>query len=243
MNKASISSINDANKRIAKNTLYMYLRMFVNMAVLLYTSRLIIEYLGVSDFGIYNVVGGVVVVFSFISTAMTSSTSRFMSYSLGKKDCNEVDKVFSTTVFLHICLSILVIILSETVGLWYVNNVLVFPAERMEIVQYVFQFSILNTVFMIMAIPYSSLIMSNERMNVYAYISLFDVFMKLFLTIYLAYSSYDKLFIYALGLMLLGMVVMFLNIFYVRIKKLISSWSIKPEKEYIKKLLSYSGWS
>lgn len=231
------------NKRIARNTFYMYLRMFVNMAVLLYTSRLIIEYLGVSDFGIYNVVGGVVVVFSFISTSMTSSTSRFLSFSLGKKDYQEVDKVFSTTIFLHICLSILVIVLSETIGLWYVNNYLVFPHERISIVHFVFQFSVFNTVFMIMTIPYSSLIMSNERMNVYAFISLFDVFMKLFLTLYLGFTSYDRLLVYACGLMFLGIIVMFLNIVYVRHKKLISIWSIKPDRSIVKQLLSYSGWS
>ena len=231
------------NKRIAKNTLFMYLRMLVNMIVLLYTSRLILQNLGVSDFGIYNVVGGVVVIFSFVNTAMTSSTSRFLSYALGQKDSILLNKIFASTLFIHTILSLLVFFLCETAGLWYVKNVLVLPHIRIDVVPWVLHYSLFTTLFMIITVPFSSLVMSHERMDVYAYISLFDVFAKLGLAIYIKYVSFDKLIAYSFGLMLISLIVLCVYVFYVKNKRLVNKISIIPEKKITQRLLSFSSWA
>ena len=167
------------DRRIAKNTLFMYLRMGITMVISLYTSRLVLQNLGVSDFGIYNVIGGLVILFSFVINALGASTLRFVSSALAQKNEKEITETFATIVTLYSIFSLVVVFLSETIGLWYVNNYLRFPAERMDIVRYVFQFSMFNTVFIILSSPFSSFLVSLEKMNVYAYLSIIDVIGKL----------------------------------------------------------------
>lgn len=231
------------NSKIAKNTLFMYMRMGVSMIISLYTSRLILQYLGISDFGIYNVVGGIVVIFSFVNSAMTTSTSRFISYAIGKQDTAGVTEIFATTLFLHGLLSAIVVILSETVGLWYVNYIMKLPAERMDIVQYVFQCSVLNTVFIILTVPFSSLIVSLERMNVYAYISIVDVVMKLSIVILLSILPFDKLLVYAVLQGLLGWCILLFYAIYCKRHKLVQSYAVRPNYNKAREIVIYSGWT
>lgn len=151
------------NKRLVKNSLMLYLRMFVNMAVSLFTSRLILNALGESDFGIYNVVGGIVVMFTFINGSMTSSTSRYLTISLAKDSFVKLKNTFNFAVTIHFILALIIFALAETVGLWFFYNKLIIPEERMQIAFVLYQLSIATTMLSIMSVPYNSSIISHER--------------------------------------------------------------------------------
>jgi len=142
-----MTDITSNNKRIAKNTLFLYLRMLIVMPVSIYTSRVVLNTLGVGDYGIYNVVGGIVMTLGVLNGALSSSTSRFLTYELGKKDMDTLKKTFSSSLNLHIITALIVVLLAETIGLWFFYNKLVIPAERIDAAFWVYQFSILTTVF------------------------------------------------------------------------------------------------
>ena len=143
-----------SNKRIAKNTILLYVRMFFVMCIQLYTSRVVLQALGVEDYGIYNVVGGIVTMFAFLNAALNSSTQRYITYYLGKGNKEELQEVFSNCMFIHAMLALLIIVLSETVGLWFLYNKMVIPEERMVAAFWVFQMSIITTVILIFSTPY-----------------------------------------------------------------------------------------
>lgn len=199
------------NKRIAKNTLLLYFRMLFMMAVSLYTSRVVLNALGVEDFGIYNVVGGVVAMFGFISGSMASSTQRFITFALGKCNEYELSKVFSSSIITHGIISLIVIAFSETIGLWLLYNKMTIPVERMDSALWVFQFSVLSTVIMIMSVPYNATIIAHEKMDVFAYISVLEVVLKLLIVYLLVVFNSDKLKLYAL---LLFVVQIFIRLIY-----------------------------
>jgi len=186
------------NKRIAKNTLLLYFRMLFMMAVSLYTSRLVLNTLGVEDYGIYNVVGGIVAMFGFINGSMSSSTQRFITFALGKGEEKELSKVFSTSVVIHGIISLAIIILAETIGLWLFYNKMTIPVDRMDAALWVFQFAVGATVVMIMSVPYNAVIIAHEKMGAFAYISIFEVVSKLAIVYILVMFSYDKLKLYAI---------------------------------------------
>ena len=167
------------NKRIAKNTLMLYFRMLFTMAVSLYTSRIVLNTLGVSDFGIYNIVGGVVILFAFLNQAMSNATQRFLNFEIGKKDFEQLKKVFSASITIHVSIAIIVLVLSETIGLWFVNTQLNLPAERMDAVNWVYQFTILTFIINIIRVPYNAIIIAHEQMSFYAYVSIIEVLLKL----------------------------------------------------------------
>ena len=149
------------------------------MGVSLFTSRIVLNTLGVVDFGIYNVVGGVVMMFSFLNSSMSSATQRFFSFELGKKDYEQLKKVFCMSVNIHAIIAVVILILAETIGLWFLNAKLVIPPERMVAANWVYQFSILAFMLTIMGVPYNAMIIAHERMNVYAYVSIIEVVLKL----------------------------------------------------------------
>jgi len=186
------------NKRIAKNTLFLYFRSFLTFAVGLYTSREVLAQLGVSDFGIYNVVGGIIVLFSFIQNAMSSATSRFFTFDLGKGDFEQLKKTFNLSVVIHIFTAFLIFILGETVGLWFLNTQLVIPAERMDVAKFVYQFSIFAACIGILQIPYTVAVNAHERMKVYAYIGIADSVLFLMIAISLGFAPIDKLKFYSI---------------------------------------------
>ena len=193
-----MSTTSENNKRIAKNTLFLYFRMLLTMAVTLYTSRVILQTLGVEDYGIYNVVGGVIAMLSFLNSSLSGASSRFITYELGKGNSGKMKEMFSTILCIHFILAILILILGESVGLWFVYNKLVIPAERMTAALWVYHCSILTAIVSIISVPYNSLIIAHEKMNAFAYISIVEVTLKLVIVWMLALFPFDKLIIYAI---------------------------------------------
>ena len=159
-----------SNKRIAKNTMLLYIRMMFTMVVQLYTSRIVLNTLGVVDYGIYNVVGGMVAMFNFLNMAMTTSTQRYITFELGKGDNERLKQVFVTSVNIHVIISIAIIILTETIGLWFMAEKMVIPEERYDAALWVFHLSVITMVISIMSMPYNSVIIAHEKMSAFAYI-------------------------------------------------------------------------
>lgn len=183
----------EANKRVVKNTIFLYIRTFVSMLISLYTSRKILEALGVSDFGIYNVVGGVITMLTFLNGSMSVATQRFLTVELGKKERGNYNRIFNMTVLIHIGLAALVLIAAETAGLWFVNTYLNIPVERMTAANWVYQASVFSTILGILQTPYHASIVSHEHMHIYAYVGLGESFGKLFLVFLLIVYPYDRL--------------------------------------------------
>ncbi len=231
------------NKRIAKNTLLLYIRMFVMLAVGLYTSRVVLHVLGASDYGIYNIIGGVVVLFSFINNALISATQRFLNFNLGKKDITAVHHVFCMSMNAYFILSLLFIVLAETIGLWFVNTQLNIPEDRHNAALWVYQFSVLTFIVNLLRIPYNATIIAYERMDFYAYVSLIEVILKLAVVYLLFVTSYDKLILYAL---LYTIIPIMMNIVYkIYCNKHFSVTKYQPlwNKEIFRSLFGFSGWS
>ena len=194
---SEMQEISSNNKRIAKDTLLLYLRMLVTMSVRIYTSRVVLNILGVEDFGIYNVVGGIVAMFGFINGSMTSATQRYLTFELGQNNRAQLTKVFSTSLSIHGIISFLIIVLAESVGLWFLWNKMQIPADRMNAAFWVFQCSVAASVIMIMSVPYNAAIIAHERMSAFAYISIIEVSLKLLIVCFLRYFHTDKLILYA----------------------------------------------
>lgn len=192
-----MSEATENNARIAKNTLMLYFRMFIIMAVGLYTSRVILNTLGVEDYGIYNVVGSIVAMFTFVNSAMSSATSRFLTFALGEGNFTKLRKTFSVSITVHLLIALLVILLAETIGLWFFSCKLNIPAARQDAAMWVFQLSILSTVVSIMSVPFNSSIIAHEKMSAFAYISISDAVLKLLIVYLLSIVSFDKLKVYA----------------------------------------------
>lgn len=231
------------NKRIAKNTLLLYFRMFITMCVGLYTSRIVLNVLGVSDYGVYNVVGGVITIASFLNSAMVAATQRFISYELGKGDLKRLNAVFCTSINIHMAIAIIAVLIGETVGLWFVNNQLNLPESRMIAVNYVYQCSILTFVFTVISVPYNSCIVAHEKMNIYAYISIFEVVMKLVIVYALLVSPIDKLIMYAILLSLVSVVVRCVYSFYCKRYFTECRYHFIIDKDLSNKMFSFAGWS
>jgi O-antigen/teichoic acid export membrane protein len=187
-------------KRIAKNTMMLYVQMFFSMIVSLYTSRVLLNALGVSDFGLYNVVGGLVAMFALISSTLSSSVSRFITYELGKGDEQNIRRIFSTSLLIHIALAIVVILAMESVGVWFLNAKMVIPAERLTAANWVFQGSMISFAFGVLGVPYNACIIAHEKMGAFAYISIIQVVFNLANVIFIAYAPwhFDRLICYAL---------------------------------------------
>ena len=172
------------NKKIAKNTIALYLRMFVLMLISLYTSRITLEYLGVEDYGIYNLVAGLITVMSFVNNAMALSVNRFLNFSLGKDDIKDTQKIFAMSLNIHILIAIIVILLGETIGLWFVNNKLVIPNDRLFAANIAYQTSIVIFILNIIKVPYNASIIAHENMSMFAYLGILEGISKL-LIVYL----------------------------------------------------------
>lgn len=230
------------NKRLAKNTLSMYVRMLFLMLISFYTSRVVLKALGAEDFGTYNVVGGVVVMFTFINAAMTTGTQRHLSFELGIPNGN-VRRIFSACFNIHLWLALFIILLSETIGLWFLNAKLNFPDGRMTAVNWVYQLSILSCVLNIVRVPYNAAIIAYEKMSFYAYIGIIEGILKLAIVFMLAYSPCDKLVYYAFLMMLVIAVVTFVYYAYCRKNFSEIRYSKVSDKALYKQLLNFSGWT
>ena len=231
------------NQRIAKNTILLYARMLLILAVSLYTSRVVLNTLGVEDYGIYNVVGGIVAMFSFMEGALITTTQRYITFELGKGNMDHLRVVFSTSIFIHAILAILVIILSESVGLWFFYNKMVIPEERMGAAMWVFQLSIVTMVIQIMSAPYNSLIIAHEKMGVFAVISIIGAFLKLAIVYLLLIGETDKLVLYAILMLLAQVIIRMLYTQYCKKHFEESGLTRQLDKSLIKEMGKFAGWN
>ena len=187
-----------SNKTIAKNTIMLYLRMMVNMAISLYTSRVVLQTLGIVDFGVYGVVGGVVSMFMFFNNSLAGATSRFLTYELGYGDLNKLKETFSSALILHIGIALLIFLLSETIGVWFLENKLVIPVGSLDAARWVLQFSILAMMINVMQVPFNASIISHERMDYFAYVEILNSVLRLLIVYLLVIGDFDKLKLYAI---------------------------------------------
>lgn len=233
-----------ANKRrIAKNTLFLYFRMILIMGVTLFTSRVILDKLGVEDYGLFQVVGGVIGMLSFLNGTLSIGTSRFLTFELGTGNSDKLKRTFSTAFYTHVILAVTIIILMETVGLWFMYNKLVIPEGRYNACFWVFQISLFTTFMSITQVPYTATIMAHERMGVYAYISIFEALAKLGICYLLYVIDVDKLVLYAILIAVVQfLVVLFYRIYAIRHFEEAHVHLIF-DKEVLRSLLGFSGWN
>lgn len=235
------TSIN--NSRIAKNTIFLYFRMILLMAVSLYTSRVVLSTLGIDDYGIYNVVGGFIGMLAFLNGAMGGCTQRFITIALGKGNEDDLKKVFSTCVITHGMIALFVFVLAETIGLWFVLEKLVIPEGRMTAAMVVYQCSIVSSMVMIMSFPYNADIIAHEKMSAFAYISIFEAFANLGIVFVLSIGKIDKLILYAILLMIVKVLVISIYRIYCKRHFAESAFRWFFEKHLLKEMLSFTGWN
>jgi len=236
-------SSDSSNKTIVKNTAFLYFRMLFTMIVSLYTSRVVLQYLGVEDFGIYQSVGGFVALIAFVNGALATGTSRILTFELGKENKERLKDTFSTVLLVHVILALLVIILAETIGLWFLKNKLIIPEERTFSSIIVFHVSVLTLLFSIIQIPYSASIISHEKMSVYAYMSIIEVTLKLAIVYLLSIGNFDKLIFYSILLCVVQIVLSLTYSFYCIHKFSETHLHFSFDKDILRDVLSYSGWS
>lgn len=191
------NSSSSNNNLIVKNTAFLYFRMLFSMGITLYTSRLILTILGIDDFGIYNVIGGMVSMFLFLNTAMSSATSRFLTFEIGKGENSEISKVFSVSLTTHLIIIAIIFVLCESIGVWFLNSKMIIPEDRVYAANIVLQTSIAASLINIIQVPYRAIVVSYEKMDMYAYIEIFNVVSKLLIAIALIYTTCDKLITYS----------------------------------------------
>lgn len=236
-------SASESNRRIAKNTLLLYFRMIGVSLVSLFTTRLVLQYLGVEDFGIFNVVGGIVGFLGLFNGSMTSATQRFLSFELGGGDVRSYSRVFSMLLTIFIALSLILLIVAVFIGPWLIRDYLVIPAEKRDVAILVYYFSVLTFFISLIAVPYTSSIIAHERMGIYAVASFIEVILKLFLVYLLYVSPYDSLLTYGFLSMCVALLVTLLYCFYC-IKRIEgSNYQFFWEKALLRKLLGYIGWN
>ena len=238
-----MTDIAQNNRRIARNTILLYVRMFFIMAVTLFTSRVVLNTLGVVDFGIYNVVGGVVAMMGILNGAMAVSTQRYLTFELGRGDIVRVKQVFSVCLTIFFLLSVFVIILAETVGLWFLHNKMIIPPERMTAANLVYQYSILACVLSLVVNPFNATIIAHERMNVYAYVSILEVSLKLAVVYLLLVIPADRLSAYGLLILISQAIIAFIYVIYCWHHFTETHYRFYWERPMFVELVSYSGWN
>lgn len=229
--------------RLAKNTMLLYIRMFVSMVISLYTSRVILDALGVEDYGTYNVVGGLVGMFGIITATLNTAVNRFLTFELGKGDISRLKRVFSTSLTIQVVLSIIILLLTETIGVWYVNNVMVVPADRLIAANFCFQFSVITCVIGLVIVPFNSVIIAHEHMSVYAYMGIFTSFFALFIALLIPYSPIDKLVFYGAMLLFSSILTFIVYVFYCRHHFEETSLSLTYDKEFLRTMFGFAGWN
>ena len=232
-------------KRIAKNTLMLYVRMLFGMLVSLYTSRVVLQALGVEDYGIYNVVGGVVAMFSLLSGSLSAAVSRFLTFELGRNDLVRLRKVFSSALCVHALLALFVLVLSETLGLWFLNYQMNIPADRMIAANWVFQFSLFSFLLGLFSVPYNASIISHERMGIFAFVGIGDTLLQLGIVLFIAFGGIcsDKLIVYASLLVVKGMLFQLFYFYYCRKSFKECRFKLSLDKPLLKEMTGFAGWN
>ncbi len=238
-----MSQTSQNNKRIAKNTLLLYVRMLFMMAVNLYTSRVVLNALGVEDFGIYNVVGGVVAMFSVISGSLSAAISRFITYELGKGNNDRLNKIFSASVTIQLLLSLIIVILVESIGVWFLNVKMSIPTDRMLAANWVLQFSIATFVINLVSVPYNAAIIAHERMSAFAYISILEALGKLAIAFLIVVSPMDRVIFYALLMCSVAVIVRAVYGYYCKRHFAECTYHFHWDREILKKMFGFAGWN
>lgn len=237
-----MNDVSSNNKRIAKNTIFLYARMVVIMFVSFYTSRVVLQALGVVDYGIYTVVGGLVTTFNVVVGSLADSTQRFITFELGKKDEGNVGRIFSMCVILHLLLALVAFIIMEPIGLWFLENKIQMPTERLGAAHWVLQFSLLLMAIMIMLIPFNALVIAHERMSFFSWVSILDALLRLFVAFSISYYGGDKLIIYSLLLAIAQLILFTVYLLFCKY-----SFKIKPvfvfDRLLIKKMGTFASWT
>ena len=220
----------------------LYIRMLFTMGVSFFTSRVILQALGVEDYGIYNVVGGFVTMFTFLNGGMVASTQRYLNFEIGRGDEKQLSKVFSTALQIHALIALVIILLSETIGLWFLCGKLVIPVERMNAAIWVYQCSVVSCVVSIMSVPYNADIIAHEKMSAFAYISIVEVSLKLLIVYLLYISPWDRLIFYAVLLLFIQLLVRWIYVRYCSKHFPESHYRHKINRPLLKEMSSFAGW-
>lgn len=238
-----MTTVSNNNKRIAKNTLFLYFRMMLTMFVSLFTSRVILNTLGIVDYGLNNVIAGVITLFAFLNGALGAASSRFLTFELAGENKEQVKKIFSTSFNIHFCMGIIIVLFCETIGLWLVNNILNIPPERLFACNVIYQFVIISAFLSTTQVPLYAIIISYERMNVYAYLGISDAILKLCIAYLITISTFDKLI--TLGVLNLIVVIGVYIFIHIYCKRNFSEYTIavSREKKLYKEMIGYSAWS
>ena len=234
---------NRESSRIAKNTFLLYLRMIIVMAVNLWTVRLVLKALGVVDYGIYDVVAGIVAMIHSVSTVLSSSAQRYYSFYLGKKSVDDIQKVFTACINIFVVFSLLTLVIGESIGMWLVNSHLVIPFERLAAANWVFHFSILSLIFLMLQTPFAAVVIAEEDMGIFSIVSLVECFAKFLLALWLSYATYDRLFLYGGGLMVIALISFIFYLWIVYRKYSVFKYiKVSISKSLYKEIVSFSGW-
>lgn len=231
------------NKRIAKNTFALYIRMLITMVVGLYTSRVVLHVLGFSDYGLYNVIGGFVSLMAFLNSSMTAGTQRFLTYELGRGDISRLKLVFSNALIIHLLIALLIVLLLETVGLWFVKNEMTIPEGRESAAIYLYHFSVLSMFVTIVQVPFMASLIAHEDLNKYALICIFDVVMKLIVAFLIQIATCDRLFFYASALFFAHLITALIYTVYSVSHYKECSISFRFEKSIFFNIAGFSNWT
>ncbi len=231
-----------SNKFLARNTVMLYFRMLISVCVNLYASRVILSVLGVDDFGVYNIVAGVVAMLGFLNTSMSGCTSRFLTYELGRRDEEKLQKTFNSAVQVHVFIAILVLVLGETAGLWFVNRQLVIPETRIVAANVVYQLSLISAVITFLQVPFSADVIAHERLDAYAYIEITHVSLKLVAVLLLSYIPFDKLITYSMLLTLTALVVFAIYCLFCKKNFKEINFHFQLDGGILLPMIKFSGW-
>ena len=237
----SINQIN--NKRIAKNTAMLYFRMLLMMGVSFFMTRILLKELGIEDFGIYNIVGGVVAMFASLRGIFASSTQRFLNFEMGRKNIEALNRIFSKSIIIHIILALLLLVFAETIGLWFVNNKLVLNPDKLSSANLVYQFSILTTLVTLLTIPFDAVIIANEKMDIYAYLSILDVVLKIGVILVLSNTEGNALVIYSFLVLLISLIIRSLSSWYCKRNFSECKFKLFWDPKLFKEMGSFAGWN
>lgn len=232
-----------SNKRIAKNTMFLYFRMMITMVISLYTSRVVLQVLGVNDYGIYQSVGGIVGLLGFLNGALSTGTSRFITYGLGEGKQNKIKQIFSTTLTIHVVLALIIIIVAETFGYWFLHNKLIIPPERMTAAVWVYHISIISVFFTLTQVPYNACIIAHENMKVFAYVSIIEAISKLIIVYMLLIGKIDKLILYAILLFIIQVSILSFYRIYCAKHYEEARFHLGINRPIFKEIIGFSGWS
>ena len=236
-------SYSSNTKRIARNTMLLYFRMLLTMLVSLYTSRVVLNALGVEDYGIYNVVGGLVAMFGILSGSLSVAISRFITFELGKGDLEKLKRIFCTSINIQIILIAIITVLLETIGIWLLNAKMVIPEERLTAANWVFQFSVVTFALNLLSVPYNAVIIAHEKMSAFAYISIIDCTLKLIVAFIIAYNPFDKLVYYGLLIMIVGAINRSIYAIYCKRHFEEATYKMIFDKGLMKEMFGFAGWS